>query len=80
MQTHHNTATVAQGDQLGNPYGASTIPDFSRRWGIPESTVWLKIQQGLINVVRLGPRHTRITREEEERITRDGLEKPEAVE
>ena len=67
------TAEVAQEDQPDNPFGGSTIPDFSRRWKVPESTVWLKIKQKKIKVVRLGPRHTRITRAEEARIARDGL-------
>ena len=72
-ELQNTAANVAQGDQAGNQFGASTIPDFAKRWQMPESTVWLKIQQGLIKVVRLGPRHTRITRQEEARITREGL-------
>ena len=61
------------GDAPCIPFGGSTIPDFAKRWKIPESTVWLKISQKKINVVRLGPKHTRISYAEEQRIHRDGL-------
>lgn len=53
--------------------GGASIPDFARRWNVPESTVWLRIKQGKIRTVKLGPRATRIPREEEVRLSQEGL-------
>ncbi|MGD8604822.1 MAG: hypothetical protein PVF49_09665 [Anaerolineales bacterium] len=55
-----------------NPLGGSTISDFARRWSLPESTVWLYIQQGRIRTVKISPRHTRIPFSEEQRLVEQG--------
>lgn len=52
--------------------GGKSVPQFAKDWEMGESTVWLHIKQGRIHAVKIGPRITRITNEEERRLAEQG--------
>ena len=53
--------------------GGSSIPDFAKRWNVPESTVWDWIAKGRLKATKIGPRATRIPLNEEQRLVDEGM-------
>lgn len=49
-----------------------SVPEVARRWSVSERMVWLAIQEGRLQKVKLG-RATRIPMSEVERVAREGL-------
>lgn len=49
-----------------------SVPEAARRWSVSERMVWLAIQEGRLQKVKLG-RATRIHISEVERVAREGL-------
>ena len=60
-------------DNQRKQIGGSPVSDFARRWNIGESTAWDYVAKGWIRTIKIGPRNTRISYEEEERIAREGI-------
>lgn len=49
-----------------------TVPEVARRWSVSERLVWLAIQEGRLEKVKIG-RATRVRAADVERVAREGL-------
>ena len=50
-----------------NQLASRSIADFQKQYGVSHATVYRWARQGLLRLTRIGPRTTRIMREDEEK-------------